>query len=516
MINILSQISKYLLLFFMAVCTIDTLAVLRTRDLDRRRRLLSQQVRYIVAFDVVSFLIMYLKTMDVMMLALFFGTLVYLLVTMNLYKLIYRRSSRLLLNTMCLMISIGMVIQSRLDVDTALRQLIIVFASTMICFLVPTFIRRAKWVSHATWLYGIAGILLLAVVYVFGRATGGANLSLSFHGFTFQFSEFVKITIVMFMAGILQKRQDFAAVVVVTVVAAIHVGILVLSTDLGAALLYFMAYIIMVFVATRNPAYAFIGLGGMAGASAVAYRLFSHIRVRFAVWKDPFADYEGTGYQIVQALFAVCAGGWFGTGLFNGSPESIPVVTKDFTFAAICEEFGLLFAICLILLCMGMYILIINISMKLDKPFYKLVAMGLGTEYAFQVFLTIGGTTKFIPMTGITLPLISYGGSSILCTIIMISIIQGLYIMRTDEDDEIERERIEEEIREERRLERLRQRDYEEAARPYGRKERRPYGGSDRAGDRRPGRSSYGRKAGVETDELGKKIEEQTKQSINY
>ncbi|MCF0146081.1 MAG: FtsW/RodA/SpoVE family cell cycle protein, partial [Eubacterium sp.] len=192
----------------------------------------------------------------------------------------------------------------------------------------------------------------------------------------------------------------------------------------------------MVFVATRNPGYALIGLGGMGAASLVAYKMFNHVRTRVSVWRDPFQDYEGTGYQIIQALFGVCAGGWFGTGLFRGHPEMIPLANEDFTFAAIAEEFGILFSIFLILLCLGMYLLIVNIAMRLEKPFYKLVALGLGTEYAFQVFLTIGGTTKLIPMTGITLPLVSYGGSSIMCTIIMLSIIQGLYILRRDENKE--------------------------------------------------------------------------------
>lgn len=496
MLNILSDLSKYLLLFWMFVFVADTFMVLRSRDPIRRRRLLRQQVRVMVYFDLTGFLILYLKTREVRIAAILGGLLLFLFMDMALYKLIYRRASRLLLNTMCQMISIGMVIQTRLDPDTAIRQMIILFLSTMLCFLVPEFIRRVRWVSSGTFVYGIGGIVLLSAVYVFGRATGGAVLSLNFHGFTFQFSEFVKITVVMFMAGILQNRRDFRSVVLVTIIAALHVGILVLSTDLGAALLYFIAYIVMVFAATANPGYAFIGLSGMAGASALAYKLFSHIRVRFQVWKDPFADYEGTGYQIVQALFAVCSGGWFGTGLFNGSPENIPVVTKDFTYAAICEEFGILFAILLILLCLGMYILIINISMKLEKPFYKLVALGLGTEYCFQVFLTVGGTTKFIPMTGITLPLISYGGSSLLCTILMISIIQGLYIMRTDEDEELVMEEIRQEDRRRRSMEEQvrydRQRDFNEL-------HRRPQGTV---------------KAG--TDELGKKIEEQTKESINY
>lgn len=486
MITVIVQISKYLILFLMVMFTLATYMVLKRRDGESRRRIMRMQTRLMSLFIIICFTVMFLQTIDGMVLVLFAGLVVYLIVVQNLYRLIYVRSSRILLNTMCMMICIGIVIQTRLGTATALRQLIIIAGSTMLCFIVPVVIRRVRTLSKLSYVYGVVGVLLLGVVFVFGQLTYGANLSVSMFGVSFQFSEFVKITFVLFMAGLLQEKHDFRTVVIVTVFAAVHVGLLVLSTDLGAALIYFITYVVMVYVATRNPGYALIGLGGMAGASVVAYKLFSHVRVRVQVWLDPFADYEGTGYQIVQALFAVCAGGWFGTGLFNGSPTMIPLANEDFTFAAICEEFGVLFAICLILLCMGMYLLIIDISMRLDKPFYKLTALGLGTEYAFQVFLTIGGTTKFIPMTGITLPLISYGGSSIMCTIIMISIIQGLYIMRKDEDEEIE---------EEKRRKRL--------------SRRRPPNGPGRPG-------GPGRPAGQQTDELGKKIEKQTEQSLNY
>lgn len=183
------------------------------------------------------------------------------------------------------------------------------------------------------------------------------------------------------------------------------------------------------------------GLGSGSAAAVIAYFLFSHVRQRVVAWKSPFSVYEGAGYQIVQGLFAIGAGGWFGMGLCQGSPEMIPFVKQDYMFAAICEELGGLFAICLILICMSMFLLVVNISLRIKKRFYKLIALGLGTEYAFQVFLTIGGVTKFIPMTGITLPLVSYGGSSVLSTIIMLAIIQGLYILREDEDEEIERQK---------------------------------------------------------------------------
>ena len=171
------------------------------------------------------------------------------------------------------------------------------------------------------------------------------------------------------------------------------------------------------------------------------YKRQSHIRVRVRAWQNPLAYIDKEGYQISQSLFAIGTGGWFGMGLCQGSPEKIPVVKNDFIFSAICEELGGIFAICLILVCMSFFLMIVNIALKIKKPFYKLIALGLGTEYAFQVFLTIGGATKFIPMTGVTLPLVSYGGSSVACTVLMLAIIQGLYILREDEDEEIERYR---------------------------------------------------------------------------
>ena len=194
-------------------------------------------------------------------------------------------------------------------------------------------------------------------------------------------------------------------------------------------------------MATRNCLYLFAGLGAGSVAAVAAYYLFSHVRVRVQIWQDPFADYANKGYQVAQSLFSIAAGGWFGTGLYQGTPDNIPIVEQDFMFAAIAEELGGIFAICLILICMSCYIMFLNIAMRLSNRFYRLVALGLGTMYAVQVFLTIGGAMKFIPMTGVTLPLVSYGGSSMLSTVLMFAIIQGLYILREDEEDQIERER---------------------------------------------------------------------------
>ena len=217
-------------------------------------------------------------------------------------------------------------------------------------------------------------------------------------------------------------------------VAALHVVILVLSKDLGAGLIFFIVYMVMLYVATSNLYYFGAGILSGALASVAGYHLFSHVRVRVLAWQDPLACFENEGNQISNSLFAIGTGGWFGMGLNQGMPNKIPEVKQDFIFSAISEELGGIFALCLILVCISCFLMFLNIAMQMKDEFYKLVALGLGTIYGFQILLTIGGNIKFIPSTGVTLPLVSYGGSSLLSTLIIFAIIQGLYLLREREE----------------------------------------------------------------------------------
>ena len=393
-----------------------------------------KQLVLIVLMDTVAFLVIYLKTNEPASILFYGEIMVYLLAIQGLYRLFYKKASMLLVNNMCMLLNIGFIIIYRLDIEKANRQFLIVAAGSAVALIVPVLIRKMKFLVKLTWLYAAVGMLGLMAVLVLAQVTGGAKLS----SFGFQPSEFITIVFVFFLAAALQQEPDFGRVCKVTVVAAVHVLVLVLSRDLGSALVFFITYLVMVYVATKKPLYFFGGLLGLSAASVVAYFLFGHVRQRVVAWKDPFAVYDQEGYQIVQSMFAIGTGSWFGMGLYQGSPKSIPVVQEDFVFSAICEELGGVFAICMILICMSFFLMLVNISLQIKNPFYKLIALGLGTEYAFQVFLHIGGATKFIPMTGITLPLVSYGGSSALSTIIMLGIIQGLYILREDEDEELE------------------------------------------------------------------------------
>lgn len=221
--TIVSQASKYILLALMVLFTIETFMVLRRRDEKSRNRIMRKQIGLMVMFNLVAYPTMYLLSGDFQMLVMFLAVVCFILVVQVLYRLIYRRASMILLNTMCMMLSVGFVIQSRLGMETAMKQFIITSLATLICFIIPVFIRKVRIVSRLTWLYAVAGIGLLGLVLLFGRITGGAQLSVSLGGITFQFSEFVKITVVLFMAGMMQNRHDFKTVLAVTEIGRAHV-----------------------------------------------------------------------------------------------------------------------------------------------------------------------------------------------------------------------------------------------------------------------------------------------------
>ncbi len=218
------------------------------------------------------------------------------------------------------------------------------------------------------------------------------------------------------------------------VVAGMHVIVLVLSRDLGSALIFFVGYVFLVFIATRNYLYLLLGALGGGAASWVAYRLFAHVRTRVLAWRDPWSYIDNQGYAITQSLFAIGNGGWFGTGLMQGSPDDIPYVMEDFIFSSVCEELGVVFGVCLILLAVILFLAMMRTAIQIHDRFYQMIVFGIGIMYIFQIFLTVGGGVKLIPLTGVTLPFISYGGSSVMVSTIMFFIVQGISIRRKQQE----------------------------------------------------------------------------------
>ena len=441
MANIIVGCAKYMMIIFIAIYTYQCFAIFGYEDQAAKKRIQKNQNRVMFMIHFMAFAGMYFKIGENKILIFYLVQLVILIGILLLYGKLYPKVSRLVVNNMCMLLTIGFIMLTRLSYDKAVKQSMIAAGAVLISLVVPVIIRKAKGLADLRILYAIIGIIALAAVVVMGQVSGGAKLGFTIAGIGIQPSEFVKILFVFFVASSFYRSTKFKNVVITTIVAAMHVLILVVSKDLGAALIIFAVYLVMLYVATRKPIYAFAGLGAGSVAAVLAYHLFSHVRVRVHVWKDPFAVYHKGGYQVAQSLFAIGTGSWFGTGLFQGKADAIPVADEDFIFSAISEEMGLVFALCMILICISCYVMFLNIAMQLRNRFYKLVALGLGTCYIFQTFLNIGGVTKFIPSTGVTLPLVSYGGSSVASTLIMFAIIQGLYILKEDEEESIERKR---------------------------------------------------------------------------
>lgn len=443
MVNIIVELSKYMMIVLIVMYTYLCFSIFGYSDLDRQKSMLRRQNILMFMIHIVAFLVMYLQKEDVKILAFYVIQVILFAITILLYTGFYPKSSRLVVNNMCMLLCIGMISLTRLNYDKAVKQYVIAAGAIAVSFAVPVIIR--KWGKLSEWrnLYAAAGIVSLAIVVVAGRVSYGAKLGFTVAGISIQPSELVKIIFVFFVASSFKLSMEFRNIVITTALAAFHVLILVASKDLGAALIIFVVYLAMLYVATHQFLYVAAGLGSGSVAAVGAYYLFGHVRTRVEAWKDPFAVYDNGGYQVAQSLFAIGTGGWFGMGLFEGMPDKIPVADEDFIFSAIAEELGLIFALCMILICVSCYVMFLNIAMQLHNMFYKLVALGLGTCYIFQAFLNIGGVTKFIPSTGVTLPLVSYGGSSLLSSLVMFAIIQGLYIVREDEEEDIERRKKE-------------------------------------------------------------------------
>ena len=406
----------------------------------RKLKICRKQNAAMFLIHFLGFLSLYLERGEEEILVFYGAQVVFFGLYLLLSRVFYRNISRLLLNNMCMLLSVGFLMLARLNLDRAVRQFAIVAVSAAVTWLIPFILDRVWQLWEIAWVYGIGGLLLLAVVCVAGVTSYGAKMTLSFGPVSFQPAEFVKICFVFFVATMFYRSTDFKTVAMTTGVAAAHVLVLVLSRDLGNALIFFLTYLFMLFVATGKWLYLGSGLAAGCAASVAAYRLFPHVQRRVAAWRDPWSDVADTGYQIAQSLFAIGTGGWLGMGLGRGLPEKIPVVEEDFMISAVAEELGGLFAICLILICLGCFLQFMMIAVRMQAMFYKLIAFGLGCEYIIQVLLTVGGAVKFIPLTGMTLPLVSYGGSSIAGTFILFSVIQGLYILKRNGEEEDEEE----------------------------------------------------------------------------
>ncbi len=422
------EISKYFIAIFMALYAFTCFFAFRFREEKQRKGIYVVQNILMFFVQLLSFFDLAVVSKDVQYVFFYAFIQVFLFATIMMVTLIYERCNRLLLNNMCMLLGIGLCMISRLSFQKAVRQYIIVLGSLMISLLIPFLFSKIRFWKKCTWAYAAIGIAMLSTVLILGEVTHGSKISFTIQGITFQPSEFVKILFLFFLAGALWEDVTLKRVILTAILAGLHVIILVVSKDLGSAVIFFIGFVFVVFVASGNYLYLLAGVAGGSVAAVVAYQLFDHVRIRVLAWQDPWSYIDDQGYQITQSLFAVGSGSWFGMGLLKGNPKAIPYVDADFIFSSICEEYGVIFGVCLVLICISCFLTMMEIAMKIHDRFYQLIVYGIGIMYMFQIFLTVGGGIKFIPLTGVTLPFISYGGSSVMTTMFMFFIVQGIYI----------------------------------------------------------------------------------------
>ena len=437
-----------MVLIFIALYTIKCFTYFTAKDRAKRNSNLNKQIFYIFMIHFMLHIQLFLNQQDPMVPFYYLVEISIAVMYIVIFRSIYDHSSRLLTNNVVFLMLIGYTMLLRLNTKLAIRQFVLATIGLVISMFIPMIMGKLPKLGRWTVFYGITGIILLASVFIpgVGKVINGSRNWVSVGGFTFQPMELVKIVFIFFVASSLVKISDIKELIVNAAIAAFYMLILVAEKDFGAVFLFYICYFMMVYLATSRPIFMILGVLLGVGACALGYMLFkdnllAHVVVRIKAWQDPFAYQQNEGYQVTESLFAIGTGGFLGTGLGAGKPYLIPVAESDFIYSAICEEMGVIFGLSLILIYLSSFIAIQNIAMKCKSPFYKYVTFGIGVSYIFQVMLNIGGATKFIPSTGVTLPLISYGVSSVFSTLFMFAIIQYTYILVSKEADKFEKER---------------------------------------------------------------------------
>ena len=312
---------------------------------------------------------------------------------------------------------------------------------------VAAFFRDDSVLRHYKYTWALAGAALLVITFLFGREVNGARLWIYIGPVSFQPGEAIKIVLVIFIAGYLAEKRALLAgastrvgpfrlpplpyLLPMLAIFVIVMLIVIVSRDLGTALLFLGIFLTMLFVATGRRSYVLLGILLFIVGSFFAYEAFGHVRVRVDNWIDPFADPSGTGYQTVQALYAFGRGGLFGEGLGQGLPMisghlPIPALPTDFIFAGIAEELGLIGAFALLALALIVVFRGLRTAMLARDDFSAMLAVGLTISLGLQTLIIAAGNVKLIPLTGITFPFVSYGGSSLLASFVVIGLLLGI------------------------------------------------------------------------------------------
>lgn len=335
--------------------------------------------------------------------------------------------------------SISATFVARLNADLAMAQLFWITGGFLGSAVLIAFVKDIRRVAEYKYLLGTTAIVLLLVPAFLGREVGGAKLWITLFGISFQPGELAKVFLVLFLAAYFSEKRELIREMSTRVMGVqvphlrylgpllvmwvVSLMIMVLERDLGSSLLFFSTFIVLSYIATERKFFLVAGTGLFLFGATLSYLLFTHVASRVDVWLDPFADPLGKGYQIVQSIFAISAGGFFGVGPGNGSGALIPAAATDMIASIISEELGLLGVSAIFLIYAIFFTAIMRIALRSDDDLHKVAAAGFGVNLFFQVFIILGGVSKFLPLTGITLNFVSYGGTSIMVNMLILSLL---------------------------------------------------------------------------------------------
>lgn len=364
------------------------------------------------------------------------------------------RSDGLLLPLAGLLNGIGYVMLTRLDKDLAAFQATWTMVGIFAFIVTLLVVRRVRDLDRFRYTFALLGIglLLLPLVPKLGTEINGARIWVRAGGASFQPGEFAKIVLAVFFASYLVEKRELLAMttwpkfrpvlpdpkhlgpVLIAWVAA--VVIMTAEKDLGSSLIFFTLFMVMLWVATERGTYIVVGILLFAGAAYGAWTKFAHVQSRVANWIDPWKDQATGGFQVIQGWYAMAAGGVAGTGLALGTPNKIPEAKNDFMFAAIGEELGLLGATAVLVIFVLMIGAGLRIAVRAEGAFEKLLAVGLTTLIGIQSFVIIAGVTRLLPLTGVALPFVSYGGSSLVANYVLLALLLRVSDSTTKRDEE--------------------------------------------------------------------------------
>ena len=328
---------------------------------------------------------------------------------------------------------VGVAMLYRINPNTAIKQLIWIALGIIGYILIVVILPDLKSFAKYKNVYMIITLVLMPLALIFGTEQFGAKNWILIGPISFQPSEFAKIALVLYLAAALATyeskksfKEEVKQLFQPALVAGFSMGCMVIQRDLGSALIFFGISITLLYVATSKKKYVFTALGLAAIGSVAGYTMFGHVRERVMIWRDPWKYALGSSYQIVEGMYSIAAGGLFGVGLGQGHFQNLPVKESDMIYAIICEEFGIIFAIGLMIIYFLLFYRGIRAAFVTKDSYSQLIAVGFSTMIACQTLVIIGGIFSVIPLTGITLPIISYGGSSVLTIFFALGILQKI------------------------------------------------------------------------------------------